>query len=54
MTATSLGPGITEVIVFGGMFADKPIAETVILRFYGEGVKLLGIARSIEFITPKV
>ncbi len=35
ITATSLGPGLTEVLVVGGrreMFADA-IAETTILRF---------------------
>ena len=35
ITATSLGPGLTEVLVFGGrreLWGD-PIAETTILRF---------------------
>ena len=34
-TATSLGPGLTEVLIFGGWLGDF-IAETTILRF-GEG-----------------
>ncbi len=41
ITATSMGPGLTEVLVFGGcssvLSADHPIAETTILRF-GERV----------------
>ena len=40
ITATSLGPGLTEVLMFGGMLellGGAPIAETTILRF-GEGV----------------
>ncbi len=34
-TATSLGPGLTEVLMFGGerKFKEDPIAETTILRF---------------------
>ena len=40
ITATSLGPGLTEVLVFGGSLewpGGDSIAETTILRF-GEGV----------------
>ena len=39
LTATSLGPGLTEVLMFGGCLKwdGDPIAETTILRF-GEGV----------------
>ena len=40
ITATSLGPGLTEVLMFGGELkyaGGDPIAETTILRF-GEGV----------------
>ena len=39
ITATSLGPGLTEVLMFGGQLKllGAPIAETTILRF-GEGV----------------
>ena len=35
ITATSLGPGLTEVLVFGGQrdFWGDAIAETTILRF---------------------
>ncbi len=35
ITATSLGPGLTEVLVFGGSRErlGRPIAETTILRF---------------------
>ena len=35
ITATSLGPGLTEVLVFGGsrQLYGNPIAETTILRF---------------------
>ncbi|XP_064393183.1 kelch domain-containing protein 2-like [Halichondria panicea] len=36
ITATSLGPGLTEVLVFGGLrerLGDHAIAETTILRF---------------------
>ncbi|XP_064393790.1 uncharacterized protein LOC135341208 [Halichondria panicea] len=33
ITATSLGPGLTEVLVFGGLSEGDPIAETTILRF---------------------
>ncbi len=35
ITATSLGPGLTEVLVFGGKqtFLGNPIADTTILRF---------------------
>ena len=35
ITATSLGPGLTEVLVFGGQreLGEVPIAETTILRF---------------------
>ena len=36
ITATSLGPGLTEVLMFGGVLGG-PFAETTILRF-GEGV----------------
>ena len=40
ITATSLGPGLTEVLMFGGEvegLSGDLIAETIILRF-GEGV----------------
>ena len=39
ITATSLGPGLTEVLMFGGQlkWGGDLIAETTILRF-GEGV----------------
>ena len=42
ITATSLGPGLTEVLMFGGSLelGSDPIAETTILRF-GEGVDIL-------------
>ena len=42
ITATSLGPGLTEVLVFGGRlkWKDNPIAETCILRF-GEEILLV-------------
>ena len=42
ITATSLGPGLTEVLVFGGRLklTGVPLAETTILRF-GEGVDIL-------------
>ncbi len=35
ITATSLGPGLTEVLVFGGQWErwGDAIAETTILRF---------------------
>ncbi len=34
ITATSLGPGLTEVLVFGGMLENRrTVAETTILRF---------------------
>ncbi len=34
ITATSLGPGLTEVLVFGGKQEDyTTVAETTILRF---------------------
>ncbi len=34
ITATSLGPGLTEVLVFGGWLEnDSVVAETTILRF---------------------
>ncbi len=34
ISATSLGPGLTEVLVFGGLQkGGYPIAETTILRF---------------------
>ena len=40
ITATSLGPGLTEVLMFGGSLkwpGGAPTAETTILRF-GEGI----------------
>ena len=39
ITATSLGPGLSEVVMFGGQlkYWGDPIAETTVLRF-GEGV----------------
>ena len=42
ITATSLGPGLTEVLMFGGQLkwpVGAPIAETTILRF-GEGIDM--------------
>ena len=33
ITATSLGPGLTEVLVFGGRSVIVPYAKTTILRF---------------------
>ncbi len=44
ITATSLGPGLTEVLVFGGSreLLGDPIAETTILRF-GEQLQLLNL-----------
>ncbi len=35
ITATSLGPGLTEVLVFGGIMLETigTVAETTILRF---------------------
>ena len=41
ITATSLGPGLTEVLVFGGRreWSGDNIAETTILRF-GEQLQL--------------
>ena len=41
ITATVLGPGLTEVLVFGGKlkWSGDPIAETTIMRF-GERVIL--------------
>ncbi len=33
VTATSMGPGLTEVLMFGGCRAGDIIAETTILRF---------------------
>ena len=45
ITATSLGPGLTEVLVFGGLrkVGGDAIAETTILRF---GEQLLIHVRS--------
>ncbi len=42
ITATSLGPGLTEVLVFGGRreMLGKEISETTILRF-GEQLRVL-------------
>ena len=42
ITATSLGPGLTVVLMFGGQlkWTGDPIAETTILRF-GEGVVIV-------------
>ncbi len=41
LTATNLGPGLTEVLMFGGkqMRKGASIAETTILRF-GEGLEI--------------
>ena len=41
ITATSLGPGLTEVLVFGGKLENyTTVAETTILRF-GEELLVL-------------
>ena len=41
ITATSLGPGLTEVLVFGGKlkWSGEFIAKTIIMRF-GERIEL--------------
>ncbi len=48
MTATSLGPGLTEVLVFGGsvkwpLLKGNTIAETTILKF---GEQLLHVVHA--------
>ncbi len=52
ITATSLGPGVTEVLVFGGeQEDDTTVAETTILRF-GEQL-LVHVAMATTVQQPK-
>ncbi len=54
ITAISLGPGLTEVLVFGGLqrFGENPIAETTILRFGKEYISFAKFTPSSYNIPP--
>ena len=50
ITATSLGPGLTEVLVFGGeqTLGGSPIIETTLLRFGNEFVFVLFLQHKLH------